>query len=71
MVYAPEYFAHGFISLEDECEVYYPVTEFYTPQAERGLRWNDPAFRIEWPIPVEIYTEKDMSHPDFSMDRLK
>lgn len=71
MVYAPEYFAHGFISLEDECEVYYPVTEFYTPQAERGIRWNDPAFKIEWPIPVEIFTEKDMSHPDFTIDRLK
>ena len=71
MVYAPEYFAHGFVSLEDECEVYYPVTEFYTPQAERGIRWNDPAFNIKWPVPIEIFTEKDMSHPDFTVDRLK
>jgi dTDP-4-dehydrorhamnose 3,5-epimerase len=70
MVYAPEYFAHGFVSLEDNCEVYYPVTEFYTPKAERGIRWNDPAFKIDWPIPIEIFTEKDMSHPDFDLSRL-
>lgn len=71
MVYVPEYFAHGFLSLEDNSEVYYPVTEFYTPGAERGIRWNDQAFNIEWPVPVEIFTEKDMSHPDFDMSRLK
>ncbi len=71
MVYVPEYFAHGFVSLEDDCEVYYPVTEFYTPQVERGIRWNDTAFNIEWPVPIEIYTEKDMSHPNFTLDRLK
>ena len=71
MVYAPEHFAHGFVSLEDDCEVYYPVTEFYTPQAERGIRWNDPTFNIEWPIPIEIFTEKDMSHPNFDLSRLK
>lgn len=70
MVYAPEYFAHGFVSLEDNCEVYYPVTEFYTPKAERGIRWNDPAFKIDWPIPIEIFTEKDMAHPDFDLSRL-
>jgi dTDP-4-dehydrorhamnose 3,5-epimerase len=65
MVYVPENFAHGFISLEDHSEVYYPVTEFYTPGAERGLRWNDPVFNIKWPIPVEIISEKDASQPDF------
>ena len=71
MVYVPEYFAHGFVTLEDNSEVYYPVTEYYTPGAERGIRWNDPAFNIEWPIEVEVYTEKDMSHPDFDLSRLK
>ncbi|MGF1585664.1 MAG: dTDP-4-dehydrorhamnose 3,5-epimerase [Bacteroidales bacterium] len=65
MVYVPENFAHGFISLEDQSEVYYPVTEFYTPGAERGLRWDDPVFNIKWPIPVEIISEKDASQPDF------
>jgi dTDP-4-dehydrorhamnose 3,5-epimerase len=67
MVYAPAYFAHGFLTLEDDCEVYYPVTGFYTPGAERGIRWNDPAFDIQWPAPVAVYTEKDLSHPDFDM----
>lgn len=71
MVYVPKYFAHGFVSLEDDSEVYYPVSEFYTPQAERGFRWNDPAFNIQWPIPIEIFTEKDVSHPDFDVNILK
>ena len=67
MVYVPENFAHGFITLENNTEVYYPVTEFYTPGAERGIRWNDKVFNIEWPIPVEIVSEKDASHPDFDI----
>ncbi|HEY0946102.1 MAG TPA: dTDP-4-dehydrorhamnose 3,5-epimerase [Opitutaceae bacterium] len=65
MLYVPENFAHGFVSLEDDCEVYYPATQFYTPEAERGIRWNDPTFNITWPVPIEVFTEKDMSHPDF------
>lgn len=71
MVYVPENFAHGFISLVDNCEVYYPVTQFYTPGAERGIRWNDPSLKIEWPVPVEVVSEKDKNHPDFSLERLK
>lgn len=65
MVYVPENFAHGFISLEDHSEVYYPVTQFYTPGAERGIRWNDPAFEIKWPVPVDLVSAKDNQHPDF------
>jgi dTDP-4-dehydrorhamnose 3,5-epimerase len=68
MVYVPENFAHGFVTLEDICEVYYPTTEFYTPDSERGIRFNDPAFNIEWPIEVEFVSEKDLSHPDFDMN---
>jgi dTDP-4-dehydrorhamnose 3,5-epimerase len=68
MVYVPENFAHGFVTLEDNCEVYYPTTEFYTPDSERGIRFNDPAFNIEWPIEVEFVSEKDLSHPDFDMN---
>ncbi len=71
MVYVPENFAHGILSLEDNSEVYYPVTQFYTPGAERGIRWNDPAFDIKWPIEVEIVSEKDNSHPDFDISHLK
>ncbi len=67
MVYVPGNFAHGFISLEDNSEVYYPVTEFYTPGAERGIRWNDPAFNIQWPVAADIVSEKDASHPDFDI----
>ncbi len=68
MVYVPENFAHGFISLEDHCEVYYPVTEFYTPGSERGIRYNDPAFNIGWPVEVEVVSQKDNGHPDFDID---
>jgi dTDP-4-dehydrorhamnose 3,5-epimerase len=71
MVYVPENFAHGFITLEDNSEVYYPVTQFYTPGAERGLRWNDPAFNIKWPVEVTVVSEKDSNHSDFSIERLK
>jgi len=65
MIYVPENFAHGFVTLEDDTEVYYPVTQFYTPNSERGLRYDDPAFSIDWPIPVTVYSEKDLSHPAF------
>jgi len=71
MVYVPENFAHGFVTLEDDSEVYYPVTQFYTPGAERGLRWNDPAFNIQWPVAVSVVSEKDSSHEDFKPSNLK
>ena len=68
MVYVPGNFAHGFVTLEDHCEVYYPVTEFYTPGSERGIRYDDPAFKIDWPVDVEIVSEKDRNHPDFNIN---
>jgi dTDP-4-dehydrorhamnose 3,5-epimerase len=49
MLYVPECFAHGFQTLVDETEVFYQMSEFYHPESERGLLWNDPAFGIEWP----------------------
>jgi dTDP-4-dehydrorhamnose 3,5-epimerase len=67
MVYVPGNFAHGYLSLEDNSEVYYNVTEFYTPGSEKGIRYNDPALNIEWPIPVEIVSEKDKSWPDYKV----
>ena len=66
MLYVPEDFAHGFITLEDNTEVTYLVTEFYTPGAEAGIRWNDPEFKIEWPIMPSLVSEKDKIHPNFS-----
>ena len=61
MLYVPEGFAHGFITLEDETEVTYQVSEFYTPGAEQGIRWDDPAFSIEWPLEPKVISEKDKS----------
>ena len=66
MLYVPADFAHGFITLKDNTEVHYLVSEFYTPGAERGVRWNDPAFAIEWPQAVEVISEKDAAWPDFA-----
>lgn len=65
MLYVPKGFAHGFITLENNTEAFYLVTEYYSPEYERGIRWNDPKFDIKWPIePVEI-SEKDRNHPLF------
>jgi dTDP-4-dehydrorhamnose 3,5-epimerase len=65
-VYVPEGFAHGFQTLEDNSVVTYQVSEFYESSAERGIRYNDPAFAIRWPIEVEVISDKDRSWPDYS-----
>lgn len=65
MLYVPEGFAHGFITLKDHSSVHYMVTEYYTPGAEGGLRYNDPSFNIEWPMQPVIVSEKDKNHPLF------
>jgi dTDP-4-dehydrorhamnose 3,5-epimerase len=65
MLFVPEGFAHGFQSLEDETEVFYQVSEFYTPSTEHGLRYNDPTFQIQWPLNVSLISEKDANWPDF------
>jgi dTDP-4-dehydrorhamnose 3,5-epimerase len=65
MLYVPEGFAHGFITLEDETEVVYLMSEFYKPEAGRGVRWNDPAFAIDWPATPKVISDKDKSWPDF------
>jgi dTDP-4-dehydrorhamnose 3,5-epimerase len=69
IILVPEGFAHGMQTLVDEAEVYYQVTEFYAPEAERGARYNDPAFGIEWPLPVGTQSEKDASWPDFDAEQ--
>ena len=58
-LYVPEMFAHGYQALTDGAEVVYQVGEFYTPGYERGLRYNDPVFNIEWPLSVSEISEKD------------
>jgi dTDP-4-dehydrorhamnose 3,5-epimerase len=66
-LYVPEGFAHGFQTLTADTEVHYLVTEFYTPESEGGVRWNDPAFGIAWPDPQNAFlSEKDASWPDFT-----
>jgi len=65
MLYVPQGFAHGFITLEPDTEAFYLVTEYYAPDRERGVRYNDPKFGIQWPLaPVEI-SDKDKNHADF------
>lgn len=67
MMYVPRGFAHGFQTLEDDTEAFYMVSEFHTPEAEGGVRWNDPAFGIEWPVtPPTQMSEKDRGWPDFA-----
>lgn len=65
MLYVPEGFAHGFITLKEDCEVFYQVSEFYTPGKEKGIRWNDPLFNIDWPTEDPVLSEKDANHPNF------
>lgn len=65
-LYIPEGCAHGFLTLEDDTEVFYQMSEFYSPETARGVRWNDPAFGIAWPRSVEVITEKDEAYPDFT-----
>ena len=65
MLFVPEGFAHGFLTLEDNTEVFYQMSEFYAPGSARGFRWNDPAFGIEWPMEIKVISERDRTYPDF------
>jgi dTDP-4-dehydrorhamnose 3,5-epimerase len=65
MVCVPEGCGHGFLTLENESEVFYQMSEFYHPDAARGVRWNDPTFGIVWPGEVEVISDRDKSYPDF------
>jgi dTDP-4-dehydrorhamnose 3,5-epimerase len=66
MLYVPEDFAHGFQTLEDDTEVVYQVSQFYSPQSEQGVRYNDSAFGIRWPIDVRVITDKDKNWADYT-----
>ena len=68
LLYVPEGFGQGFLTLEDDTELTYQVSSFYTPAAGRGIRWDDPAFAIDWPIAVEVVSDQDASWPDFDLD---
>lgn len=65
MLYVPEGFAHGYQALVDDSEVLYMVTQFYAPDHEAAIRWNDPLIGIEWPLEDVTISPKDAAHPDF------
>jgi dTDP-4-dehydrorhamnose 3,5-epimerase len=62
-LYVPQMFAHGYQTLCDDVEVIYQVDEFYAPQHERGVRWNDPLLGLQWPLPVTLMSKKDENWP--------
>lgn len=65
-LYVPPGVAHGFLTLTDDAEVFYQMTEFHEPAAARGVRFDDPAFAIPWPEPVAAISDRDRSWPDFA-----
>lgn len=67
MLYAPERFAHGFLTLQDNTEVFYQMSAFYQPTFARGVRWNDPTFGILWPATVQVISERDRNYPNFAL----
>lgn len=64
-LYIPECFAHGFLTLADESEVLYQISEPFHPESAAGVRWNDCAFAIDWPGAVRMISERDKTYPDF------
>ncbi len=68
MLYVPGGLAHGFQTLEDDTEVFYQMSEFYSPAHARGVRWNDPAFGIQWPAGERNISMQDQNYPDFVLE---
>lgn len=64
-LYIPEGFAHGFLTLTDDAEVFYHLSAGYASHAASGVRYDDPAFGIRWPRPVSVINERDRTYPDF------
>lgn len=64
-LYIPAGCAHGFVTLADDTELFYQIGESYVPELARGVRWDDPAFGIRWPVVPEVMSERDASYPDF------
>lgn len=70
-LYIPKGFAHGFLTLADETEVFYQMSEFYGPVEARGLRWDDPFVGVRWPASPQVMASRDRDYPDVTSDRLE
>jgi dTDP-4-dehydrorhamnose 3,5-epimerase len=70
MLYVPEGCAHGFLTLENDTEIFYQISEFYNAESARGVRWDDPAFCIEWPMRPEVMSERDRTYADVKPEHL-
>ena len=64
-IHIPPGCANAFLTLEDNCLIHYYCSAAYAPKAEKGIRFNDPAFNFSWPFEPKVISEKDSSHPDF------
>ena len=65
MMYCPKGFAHGFVTLSEDAEAFYLTDEFYAPDRERGVRYDDPMFKIQWPVAPALVSDKDRTWRDF------
>lgn len=70
MLYIPEGCGHGFLTLEDNSEVFYTISEDYYPNLSRGVRWDDPAFAIEWPDKPACISDRDNNYPDLGNQQI-
>jgi dTDP-4-dehydrorhamnose 3,5-epimerase len=68
-LYVPPGFAHGFVTLEDDTDVFYQMGEFFLADAARGFRWDDPSFAIKWPLAPAVISDQDRCYPDFDASR--
>jgi dTDP-4-dehydrorhamnose 3,5-epimerase len=66
MIYIPEGCAHGFLTLQEDCEISYQISQFYCADSARGVRWDDPSFGIMWPAQPLLISERDRTYPDFA-----
>lgn len=65
-LFVPEGVAHGFLTLEPNSDVLYQISPAYTPGREAGVRWDDPAFAIAWPMPPALISQRDATYPDYA-----
>lgn len=70
-LYVPTGLAHGFVTLEDDCELEYLISTPYVPSAATGVRWNDPAFGIIWPSPPTVMSARDAAFPDVDVELIR